>query len=515
MAHKFDRIFLFSLPLLVILCRLPLLENPLDDDSAANAYGARLILQGEPLYSTYHPGHHLPAIHYTYALAFLLLGDSSFAIKLFLALWLIPTTYLLYYLSRTFADKKTSGLAVIFFLLLTANHALEGHTAEIELFANLPRLGATLLLITLLHQNAKPWRFALIGLIAAVCILFKAVYISPLVLTILMLWDKFWPHRRETRAVIPLVQSLTWLAAGFIGGLLPVLVYFGVLGLLPRIGLVFTLGQDHISSNSVNPIFIFLYPLSGLAIANLPLLVLGLTGVLLMPLDKSIPSLPKRIIPLWLLISFVEAGFSRHAFLHYYILITPSLSLLAAWSITQIYRFSQLHARFRSIAWLLPAMLILAVGGIYFFVNGGHLYHYFRYKTNQETYRDFVLNSWPPTGSMFIALQDIAAYVQTHSQPRERIYIWGEEFQLYYLANRRCALDFIWSPYLDSPAIPGGPTEMQRQVLAATTEFIIVAQDNPPAWLTNGLAEHYRLVKTISNRKIYQRLDSPEQVVQN
>jgi hypothetical protein len=506
--QKLELILLLVLPLLVILWRLPLAEKPLDDDSAANAYGARLILEGEPLYSSYHPGHHLPAIYYTYALAFALVGDSPAAIRFFLSLWLIPTTYLLYRLARTYADRKTGWLAVIFFLLLTSDYALEGYTVEIEQFVNLLRIGATLLLITLLNRNAKDWQFVWIGLIAAVCLLFKAVYVSPLALTGLALLGQFWARRNEPDAVGRLVRRTIWVGGGLLLGLLPVVVYFGALGLLPRLGLVFTLGQRHVSAALVNPLFILLFPITGLTIANLPLLILGLSGGLLMPLDKSLPPLPRRLIPLWLLLSFVEAGISRNAFPHYYLLITPPLSLLAAWLVTQLYRLAQLKLKFKPVVWAVPTLLLLAVGGVYLFINGGYLNHYFRYKTGQETFRDFVLYSWPPTGEMFVALQDIADYVQAHSQADDRIYIWSEEVQLYYLANRRCALDFIWVIYLENPAIPGGPAEMQRRLFAPTTKFIIIAQDNPPVWLTDGLAKDYRLVQTISGREIYQRVGS-------
>jgi hypothetical protein len=435
-------------------------------------------------------------------------GDSPAALRFFLSLWLIPTTYLLYGLARAFADQKTSWLAVIFFLLLTSDYALEGYSTEIEQFVNLPRIGATLLLITLLSRNAKDWQFVWMGLIGAVCLLFKAVYVSPLALTGLALLAQFWARRNEPDAAGRLVRRILWLGGGLLLGLLPVVVYFGALGLLPRLGLVFTIGQRHVSAAVVNPLFILLFPITGLTIANLPLLILGLSGGLLMPLDKSLPTLPKRLIPLWFLLSFVEAGISRNAFPHYYLLITPSLSLLAAWLVTQLYHLAQLKLKFKPVVWPVPALLLLAVGGIYLFVNGGYLYHYFRYKTGQETYRDFVLYSWPPTGEMFVALQDIADYVQAHSQPDDRIYIWSEEVQLYYLANRRCALDFIWVIYLENSVIPGDLSDRQLRLFAPTTKFIIIAQDNPPAWLTNGLAKDYRLVKIIGGRKIYQRIHS-------
>lgn len=503
--HRAELILLALLPIVVLLTRLPYLDKPLDDDSAANAYGGRLILQGEPLYSSYHPGHHLPLIYYINALAFSLWGDNPWAIRFFLALWLIPTAYLFYYLARTFADRKTSWIALFLLLLLTSDYVLEGHTAEIELFANLPRIAGIFLLLTFQNRHAKDWQYVWIGLIGAVCILFKAVYISALVLAGLTLLIQFWGEPDKKAGLNHLIRRIVWMGLGLMAGLLPVVIYFGALGLLPRLGLVFTLGQDHVRSTGANPLFLFLYPLSGLAIANLPLLTLGLAGTLLMPFDKTLPRLTKYIILCWFLLSFIEAGINYNAFWHYYLLITPSLSLLAAWFITQPLRLTQGHSKFKWASRPIPVLLLLTIAATYLFTNSGYLSHYVRYKTDQETYRDFVLKSWPPTGPMFVALQDIAVYVQTHSQPDDRIYIWSEEVQLYFLANRRCALDFIWPVYLDNPNIPDGPLELQHRLFASTTKFIIIAQDNPPIWLIQGLTKNYRLVKTIAGRAIYQR----------
>ena len=508
-------VLLLILSVLAVTWRLPYLEKPLDEDSAANAYGGRLILEGEPVYSSYHPGHHLPAIYYINALAFWLFSDSAAAIRFFLALWMIPTICLLYYLARVLVDKKTSCLAVILFLLLSTDYVLEGHSAEIELFANLPRIAAVLLLLKLVQWKGPDWQFGLIGLVGAIAILLKAVYISPLLLAGFVLLSQYWSERREKGAAGHLLRRIFWIGTGFVMGLLPAVVYFGWLGLLPRVGLVFTLGQRHVSSEVVSPLFIFLYPLNGLALANMPLLILGLTGAVLLPWDKSIPGLVKNTVLLWFFLSFVEAGFSRNPFLHYYQLVAPPLSLLAAWAMTHFYQLARTHQRIKPAAWIIYASFLLAIGGTYLFINGGYLYHYLRYKNGQATYQEFVLNSWPPTGPTFITAQAIADYIQTHSEPDERIYVWGEDPQLYYLAHRRCAIDFIWPIYLELGLIPGDQQEIQNRLLASTTKFIIMAQDNPPGWLTDGLARHYSLVKTINNRQIYQRIDSSAQTLQN
>ncbi|HXV43130.1 MAG TPA: hypothetical protein VEC96_08705, partial [Anaerolineae bacterium] len=332
-----------------------------------------------------------------------------------------------------------------------------------------------------------------------------AAHISPLVLAGLMLTVKFWLQRREKGAATRWFKSFVWLGIGFTVGLLPVVAYFGLLDLLPRIGLVFSLGFGHVSSASVSPLFILLYPLLGLAIANLPWLIAGIAGALGLLLDKSVSFPHKILIPLWLLLSLVEVGFSRNPFTHYYLVLVPPLSVAAAWLLTRLYQAAQGTGWPKFAALAAPALLLLTISAAYLFVNGRYLYHYTLYQTGQETHRTFIRESWPTVGPMYVALQDISDYVQIHSKPEDRIYIWGEETQLYFLANRRCALDFIWPLYLTHPAIPGSET-MPGRLLAPTTKLIIISQNDPPDWLVDGLAQNYRLAETISGRKIYQRI---------
>ena len=99
-----------GLAILVLLLRAPSLEQPFGNDEGANAYHARLISRGEPLYGSHHPAHQLPGIYYTYALAFKLLGDTLWAVKFFLILVTIVSAYLLYRLGDLALGKGTGIL---------------------------------------------------------------------------------------------------------------------------------------------------------------------------------------------------------------------------------------------------------------------------------------------------------------------------------------------------------------------------------------------------------------------
>jgi hypothetical protein len=102
MSKKQGWLTFLSLVILIVIIRLPSLEEPLDNDSGAAAFHARQMLRGEPLYGNFHPTHHLPGIFYTFKIAFELFGDNQIAPKLILLFWFIACAWLLYLLGRSY-----------------------------------------------------------------------------------------------------------------------------------------------------------------------------------------------------------------------------------------------------------------------------------------------------------------------------------------------------------------------------------------------------------------------------
>lgn len=496
------------LALLVILLRLPSLEHPFDNDSAANAYHARLIVRGEPLYSSHHPAHHLPAVYYIYALAFVLFGDRVWSVKFLLLVWTIVTLYLLYQLG-TFLIGKIAGLfAAIFYAILSAHLWMWGNSAEIELFANLPRIASFLVLIYLTksyplsHQPALTWKFVFVGLLSAVTFLFKAIYVSPLILTGIVLVMELWPNRTRMDAWrITLLRGF-WVGTGFAAGLLITASYFAFLGLLPRLWLVFTLGQTYTHLPTIEFQYTIFYPLVGLGYNNLALLTFSLAGLIIILTDKTRRSTNLLLVVMWYILSFIEAGALVRVFrFYYYLLIVPSLALLAAWFLLKIYRdLSRLYR-----PWVAPTVLgvLLATTFIVSTVqNFNFYYHYIRYKVGQETFRDF-LQYGSPFGPQLIQLQELADYIQQRTIPADNIYYWSEDVQLYYLADRRCAIDIIWSLYVDAT----GP---RQRIFAPNTKYVIIDTSRPQAdwfWLYPELTRNYNLETVIYGQEIYRRLN--------
>jgi 4-amino-4-deoxy-L-arabinose transferase-like glycosyltransferase len=453
----------------------------------------------------------LPAIYYTYALAFLLFGDSVGSVKFLLILWIILSVYLLYRLGALLIDQMTGLLAAVFYATLSSHLWLWGPTAEIELFANLPRIAAVLILMQLVRQRAAPWRYAFVGLLILTAFMFKAVYILSLGLTILVLLLETWSTRKAPHVWRNLLWRGLWVGLGFAAGLVAVLLYFSGLGLLPRLFLVFTLGQRYVNlavAASTGPGYWLLYPFVGLAVNNAILLSYSLASlaiIFVLPWQKlkSDNRLTLFYIAVWYILSFIEANASRIPFFHYYLLLVPPLALLAAWLPLKIYgdlknKLSPFH--------LLKAnlLLVLLVGIPLLFSlqqNFNYYQRYVQYKLGLGSYNEFLLAGGPAIEADVLQVATLANYLRRHTSPAEYLYYWSESVQLYYLADRRCPIDIIWPLYAEA-------TGSYQRIFGPQTKYIIVSRNNRlplPPWFTAELAEKYRLETVLANQEIYRR----------
>jgi hypothetical protein len=498
-----------ALLLAVALLRWPALVQPVTNDIGANAYGARLILQGEPLYGSYHPAHHLPAVYYTYALIFALLGDRPEALQLFLIPWIWLNAWILYAIGKQISTPLSGMLAAFFFVLIGSMTNLNGDTAELELFANLPVALGVFAGGWLIAKGRRAITFTLIGAIGAFCFLYKAVYLAPLAVTsAALLLQALLDGRRAAWAAL-FMRLLAMLAGcGAVLGLVG--LYFAVLGLFPRLWLVFQLGSGYVEmQDSLPAIYILLTPAILLIVANLIFSLLGALGTLRALVQ--LPGLLKRSQPkglalfmlvTWLLVSIVEAGASRFGFAHYALLVVPPLALLVGRETGELYRrigprpgFSGALRR----AWL-PGLMALAVIGNTVFTSQGYLGGFLSYVTGRISREEFVRKD-TAIGVDNLNAVAIAGYIQAHTSADARIFGWTELAQIPYLANRRSTSDVLWPIYIDQLGSP-------RRVITAKPVYVVVGppfkENTPePDWLKNDLASGYRLETTIDQYQLY------------
>lgn len=503
---------LLGLFVLVVVLRLPSLDQPLENDSASVAYHARLITRGEPLYGTHHTAHHMPGSYYLYALAFELFGTSVRAIKIMIMVWIGATVGQIYLLGLLLKNRRVGVMAAIFAAVLFAQLYLAGTSAKPELLVGLPRVTAVLVLLLLIQKKAPPRAYFWVGVLNSLTFIFKVNYLSPGLLAGLVLLVELWQNRREPRLWhVPFVRGL-WILGGFILPLVPIVLYFAHLGLLERFLMIFRIGFGYVQlerTEFTSPVYILLYPLLIMAANNAVLLIAGLSGLLFMGLDawqarQQVPpsdfqTVAGRYVALWFGLCFLETAVSRTYLLYYYLVFVPAWGLLAALFLERVYAGVAQAGR-RKLATAVLSLALVAAFLASAATNYKYYGHYANYAVGQETYQQFLDNGLPEgTGQTIAQLQEIAAYITARTTPTDTIYYWSSLIDLYFLLDRRCSYDIIWPYYAGALG--------DRDKIFTATYFLVgdnsLGIEETPPWLTDGLAQNYTLETVLYGQQIY------------
>jgi 4-amino-4-deoxy-L-arabinose transferase-like glycosyltransferase len=500
MRRKALWLFFAFVILLTVVLRLPSLGMILDTDSSANAFFARQMLKGEILYDTYHPTHHLPGIYYTFFWAFKLFGDNPASPKLLIIFFAVSCAMLIFFMGRMLFNDVVGMVGAFFYILGSSQYYLAGTTAEMEHFANLPLTATLFLFMVLLRKNARPLHFIWVGVLGAVCILYKVIFIAPLAAVGLAILLNAWLERGQAGIGKKTFAYIGAITAGLLIPLLLVGWYFASLGLLHRLLLVFTFGFQYVDNSVLIGEVIFPkpfgFPLFMVAMSNIMLLVFGLFGTYRL-LRRSIPlrtseNLMEFTLAAWLIFSFAIAGFRGGGFQHYVLITIPPLALLGGVEISLTWQ------RWQSSASKTQATLGAGVMVALVFVN-------FLWR-NYDLYRQFI-PAQPGAMTEFQTSQNnkkaVFEYIEENTSPDDFIYVWSINVQVYYYADRLPPIDILWPPYVSAT----GPPE---RIFDPRTKYIVVADAKiffRPEWLINGLEQYYFLETTINDLEIYRRID--------
>lgn len=494
-----------ALTLSLITLRLPSFEMSLDTDSSANAFFARQMLRGETLYDTFHPAHHLPGIYYTFELAFRLFGDNPIAPKILLIPWALACAWLIYRMGHSFYDEQTGILGAVFFILVSSQVWVTGLTVEMEHFANLPLVAGIFLAIELLRKRAPAWQFVSIGILGAISIIYKVIFIAPLIASGLSIMTLAWANRNTKGAGKTAFLQLFWMIIGLILPLALVAVYFASLGLWDRLLLVFEFGGKYFNDPQLmggasfpRP---FGFPLFWISLNNVALLVFGLFGTYRL-IRRAFPlistdNLTDFALAIWLIISLALAGARGGGFAHYVLPVIPPLALTAAIEIRTAYKYWKTTAVNKKFA-TVGAVFFVSLIVINFIWGNFDVYRqYAAYRLGQISHDTFLRNS--SEGSY--ASQSVAKYIKAHTTPNDRIYIWSIYVDGYYYTDREPPVDILWPSYISAT---GSPT----RIFDSRTKYIILDQPermHRPPWLMEGLATDYFLETTVEGWEIYRR----------
>lgn len=217
-------VWLLLIAAISFLLRLPFLNLPMISDEGGYAYIAQRWLDGrgalyDDLWVSRPQG-----IFLAYAAIFHTIGSSVVALRI--GAWLVGvlTTWVIWHFASEMAGRRVAMLATLLFAVISASPALEGFTANAEVFMALPAAGAALLL---LREQAHGWRtgrLLAIGALAGAATFLKPSGIVMLPLAILIIWMTTAPGGRHAYV------RIGWVAVGFLGSLLPAFIHGYLVG---------------------------------------------------------------------------------------------------------------------------------------------------------------------------------------------------------------------------------------------------------------------------------------------
>lgn len=449
---------------LAVILRVPFFTWPLTSDEGGYAYVAHWWFRGLTLYSADLWLDRPQGIFLAYKLGSLLLGEATWAIRLWGGAWAAAAAVAVYAVASRLFDQAAGIAAAFIFAVFSVAPHIEGFTANAEIFMVVP---ATLSACFLLARRPL-WA----GLMASLAVLLKPSGLSAFLLAIIWLLC----CRANWR---------TWLLFG-LGALPPALLAVGHGTLtvgwpqyLYSVAL-FRLATSRQLADAGWPVA--LERCLATCVVWLPLTLVGIQG-----LRRGCAS-SRVFAVLWAGSSVAGMALGGRWFLHYFTQLIPPLAACAGAGVTSLWRSRKLWMRAEGVA-------LLAV----FFIS-------FEGPLMAASAQEGAETLYHRRG--ILVAEDVAAYIQAHTREEETLYVAFAEADIYHLAQRRSAAPYLF--YLDVAFLPGAydriveAIEAREPVYVLTLDPPIVTVD-PQGRFWQALAEGYTVETSFEGVPLYRR----------
>ncbi|HEY6876101.1 MAG TPA: glycosyltransferase family 39 protein [Candidatus Dormibacteraeota bacterium] len=384
--------------LVVLLAHLPVFAHRLlDGDEGVYGSIAALMNLGGHLYADGGVDNKPPGIFWTYAATFALFGQYQMnAIHALALVVTAATSVALFLIGRSTAGPRAGVLAAIFYGILTAAGNPRLLAANTELFMTLP------LTVSFLLTVRRQWLLS--GLLLVVAGAFKQVAAAQVLL---------FPAALVLITVAGERPGATLrFGAGILIGLVAgaaVLAATGSLAGFWRWSVETLAGY---AAGNWNPGVVVSRARDSLVPFVLDMAVLWIAALALIVRRRRLTTLEKLAIA-WFGVSFLGSIAGGHWSWHYFIQVMAPLALLAALAVDRA-----LETDMRR--W------VAAVVGIGLLVPAAWWAVY-------DTQADPLTYDWSPPVAQHEA---VAAYINEHSSPGDRVFVWGDWAALYIESDR-------------------------------------------------------------------------------
>ena len=436
---------------LVIGVRLRLLSMPLERDEGEYAYAGQLILQGIPPYQLAF-NMKLPGTYAAYALIMALFGETDWGIHLGFLLLNLGALALLFAISLRLINLSGALVACACYALLSLSPGvlgLAGHATHLVAFFALAGL---LLLLRTRDSRGSALMFS-----SGLCFGLSYMCKQP---GLFFGMFGFLLVLRDTLRARPAVWSSVIRRCGLfsLGVALPFavacLIFFGLGNFSQFWFWTFTYAKLHagVLPPSVAWAQLTDFPnRAGWVMASWPLAGIGFVCLI----GQKDRNDRKFLLLTLLLFSFLAFAAAFYFTQHYFIVVLPVVSLLAAIAVTATAEAVG-GARLALVRSLPAALFVLACVGLVF----ANRTLWFRLGPNEASRMIYSRNPFPES-------VEIARFIREHSAPDTRIAVIGSEPQIYFYARRHSASGFIYM--YDLVQLHRYASQFQRQMIADIT----------------------------------------------
>lgn len=446
--------------------RSRLLDLPLERDEGEYAYIAQLILNGfMPYVDAY--SMKLPGIYAAYAAAISLFGQTHIGIHTCLLLINATTTVLIFLLGKRLVDVWVGVVAAAGFAFLSLGQFLQGGFANAEHFVLLPMVGGLLLLLKSLDEDRIRFLFYS-GLLLGTGFLMKQhgiafVLLGGTYLLITGLTDRY-----------RLALRLSVFSIGVILPYLLVCLIFIWKETFQQFWFwTFEYARAYTSQIPIRFAWKGFVDRFLPIIGSAPLLWSAcLAGMCFGWIDIQVR---KRLIfiLLFVIFSFLAICPGLYFRPHYFVLILPAISLLLGIAF-KVMVVSLSSTRFQDIRYRLSLLTLILLFCISFYQQREYLFTWSTEKICRVTYG----------GNPFIESLEISAFIREHTNPEDKIAVFGSEPQIYFYSRKAAATGHIYMyPMMERhPYALDMQKQMIREIEEAKPKYI-VAVNVYTSWL--------------------------------
>ncbi len=465
-----DTLSLFVILLIITKLRFPFLEIPLERDEGAYAYMAQLLLEGVPpytqAYSLYFPG-----IFIIYALTFLILGQTIFAIHFCLLVATLITIVIIFLIGKKLFDPLTGIISGATFGLLGLNPYAQGLFSHGEPFTMLFICsGVYLLLLSI--DSEKKILFLWSGLFFGLGLLIKQnVFVFIGLPIVYLCWSLLKKPRLKRKFYLDAIFYFTF------GYFIPLVVFFIfclITGSLEQMFFwTFIMPTEMTPPISISRA-VYQFKILTLPIIKSSPLFFGVAAIgLLSPLWDKSSRLAVLFIVIFLVFSFFTMSLVFYFRAHYFLCLFPATALLTGVG------FYSMNNLIKKISLRRINPIITAVFVFIFFSYSIFDQRKFFFQTKPETVSRIIYGNNPFPESLVIA-----DYIKEHSSPSDKIAILGSEPQILFYADRISASKHIFMYYLMGNHLHA--LSMQKEAMAdieLTKPPILINVVIPTSWL--------------------------------